>query len=59
MFFLKKIIFRNGNEKVPCFARDKHGTITTINDSLSLLLEHHFPHGLNSAGFPLPVVPDL
>jgi hypothetical protein len=42
------------------FVRDKHGTITTsINDSLSSLLEHHFPHGSNSAGIPLPVVTDL
>ena len=60
MSFLKKIIFRNGNAKAPCFVKDKHGTITTsINDSLSSLLEHHFPHGSNSAGFPLPVVTDL
>ena len=60
MSFLKKIIFRNGNAKAPCFVRDKHGTITTsINDSLSSLLEHHFPHGSNSAGFPLPVVTGL
>ena len=60
MSFLKKIIFRNENVKAPCFVRDKHGTITTsINNSLSSLLEHHFPHGSNSAGFPLPVVTDL